>query len=82
VFLEPRGSQRNDFFHQVDLRAEKAFRVQQHRFGIYADMTNLFNTATITTRQARVPSSGGIDYQAPTVVQGARQITFGGRWAF
>ena len=48
--------------------------------------SNLFNTATVTTRQARYPSttiSGAtVLYKAPTGLQGARQITFGGRWSF
>jgi hypothetical protein len=86
IFLEPRGTERNDFYHDVDLRAEKAFRLQEHRFGVYADIINLFNTATVTSRQARYPSTtiGGntVAYQAPTAVQGARQVTFGGRWSF
>ena len=43
---------------------------------------NLFNTATITAVQTRFSGSGGIDFEAPTGVQGARQITFGGRWSF
>ena len=29
IFLEPRGTERNDFFNNFDLRAEKAFRVQR-----------------------------------------------------
>ena len=51
-----------------------------------SDIVNLFNKATVTTRQARYPSStisgNTVPYQAPTVVQGARQVTIGGRWAF
>jgi hypothetical protein len=86
IFLEPRGSRRNDFQNNVDLRAEKAIRVQGHRFGIFADVANLFNTATVTTRQARVPnttiSGSTVLFGAPTAVQGARQVTFGGRWIF
>ena len=86
ILLEPRGSQRNDFYNNVDLRAEKAFRLQEHRFGVYMDVANLFNTGTVTARQARVPSttvSGHtVLYKAPTGVQTARQITFGGRWSF
>jgi hypothetical protein len=86
ILLEPRGSERNDFYNNIDLRAEKAFRVQQHRFGVFADITNLFNTATVTSRQARVPnttiSGNTVLYQAPTGVQLARQVTFGGRWSF
>ena len=82
IFLAPRGSERNDFFHQVDLRAEKAFTVQTHRFGIYADMENLFNTASVTSRQTRYPSSAGVAYKAPTGIQSPRQVTFGARWIF
>ena len=86
VFLLPRGTERNDFFNQVDLRAEKYFRVSGNRFGIYTDIVNLFNTNTVTTRQTRYPtttiSGEVVDYGAPTVVQGARQVTFGGRWMF
>ncbi len=81
-----RGSRSNDFFNQVDLRAEKAFRFEGNRFGIYADFVNLFNTDTVLTRQARVPSttiSGEtVNFLAPLTVQGARQVTFGARWSF
>lgn len=82
IFLEPRGTEENDFVHQVDLRVEKVFSVQGHRFGVYADTINLFNANGVTTRQATYPRSGGIEYKSPTGIQGARQITFGGRWSF
>jgi len=82
IFLEPRGTEKNDFVHQVDLRVEKVIQVQAHRFGVYADMLNLFNTNGVTTRLATYPSSGGVAYRAPTGIQGARQITFGVRWSF
>ena len=86
VFLQPRGSERTDFFHQVDLRVEKALTVQTQRLGLYADFVNLFNTATVTARQTRYPnttiSGATVLYGAPTGVQGARQITFGARWSF
>ena len=82
IFLLPRGSEHNDFVHQVDLRVEKVVNVQGHRFGFYADTINLFNANGVTTRQATYPSAGGIAYKAPTAIQGARQITFGGRWSF
>lgn len=82
IFLEPRGTEVNDFVNQVDLRAEKVFRVQQNRFGVYADTINLFNSNGVLTRQSTYPSSGGIAYKAPTGIQGARQVTFGLRWMF
>lgn len=82
IFLQPRGSERNDFFHQVDLRLEKVFLVQPHRLGVYADLINVFNTGTVTTRLTRFPNSAGVNYRAPTGIQDARQITFGARWIF
>jgi len=86
IFLAPRGSERNDFYNQFDLRAEKAFTVDTHRFGIYADIVNLFNSGAVLTRQARFPSAVIDDetvlYKAPTSVLGARQVTFGARWMF
>ena len=82
----PRGSERNDFFHQVGLRAEKAFTIDMHRFGAYVDIANLFNSAAIITHETRYPSTTINDqtvlYNAPTEIQGARQITFGARWMF
>jgi hypothetical protein len=82
IFLEPRGSRVTPFTNQTDLRLEKAFHVQGYRFGVYADWVNLFNAAGVTGIQGRVPSSGGVAFGAPTSLQGARQITFGGRWSF
>jgi len=57
-------------------------QVDMHRFGVYADMINLFNSNTVTSRQNIYPSSGGVDFLAPTGIQGARQVTFGARWSF
>ena len=87
IFLEPRGSQKNDFYNNIDLRAEKYFEVRGgHRFGVYVDIYNIFNTASITSVNTRYPSTniGGntVLYQSPTGVQGSRQATFGGRWSF
>ncbi len=86
VYLEPRGSRRLPMFHQVDLRMEKSFRVDVHKFGIFADFQNLTNNDTVTGVQTRVPNrtiSGNVVlFESPTSIQGARQITFGGRWSF
>jgi hypothetical protein len=86
IFLLPRGSERNDFLHQIDLRAEKAFSIDMHRFGVYVDIANLFNNAAVITHQTRYPSTVISDqtvlYNAPTEIQGARQVTFGARWMF
>jgi hypothetical protein len=86
VLLEPRGTERNDFYNEVDLRVEKVFLVQGHRFGVYADIGNLFNTASIDGRVSTYPSttiSGyTVPYKGPSSVQDARQISFGARWSF
>ncbi len=54
-----------------------------HRFGVYVDVDNLFNTAGITAVQPRVPEhvhrGQHVLYRSPTAVQGARQVTFGAR---
>jgi len=86
IFLEPRGTEKNDFANYFDLRAEKVFKAGGNRFGVFVDVVNLFNLAYITSRQTRYPSTsiGGntVLYQSPTGVSGARQATFGGRWSF
>jgi hypothetical protein len=86
VFLAPRGSYHNDFYKNVDIRAEKYFKYQGHRFGVYADIANLLNTAGVISRQTRYPNTTvGEDtvlWQAPTGIQPGRQATFGARWSF
>jgi hypothetical protein len=82
ILIAPRGSEKNDFTNTLDLRVEKAFEIQNNRFGVYADITNLFNASGVLSRQSRYPSSGGVAYKAPTSIQDARQITFGARWMF
>ena len=86
ILLEPRGARRAEAQHQVDVRAEKAFRIDQHRFGLYADIANLFNENAVTTFQNRYPSTSILGNAvlpgAPTIVQAGRQITFGARWGF
>ena len=82
IFIEPRGSRVNDFYNELDLRVEKVFQYAGNRFGVYADVMNVFNTATILSREAQYPSSGGIAFLAPLTVQGARQVSFGARWSF
>ncbi len=86
VYLAQRGSLRNDFFHSLDLRAEKVFDVSGHRFGLYMDVDNLTNRAGVTSRNTRYPFTtiGGEEVQFgwPTALQTPRQITFGARWSF
>jgi hypothetical protein len=86
VFLEPRGSRRLPMLHQVDLRIDKSFRYDVHKFGVFFDFQNLFNTDTVTGVQTRYPSrtiSGSVvDFESPTSIQAGRQMTFGARWTF
>jgi hypothetical protein len=86
VQIEPQGSYRNDRLNVVDLRAEKVFNFGIHRFGLYADVENLFNAGIVSTRQTRFPSasiSGNtVEFGWPTAVISARQLTFGTRWSF
>jgi len=87
INLAPRGSATNEFYNNIDLRAEKYFQVPGgHRFGVYVDVLNVFNTTSITGVNTRYPyttiSGNQVLYQAPTNLQGARQATFGGRWSF
>lgn len=86
IFIEPRGSRRMPFFHQVDLRAEKVFEFDVHRLGLFADVQNLFNKETMTNVQTRYPSrsisGNSVAFGSPTAIQGARQITLGARWSF
>jgi hypothetical protein len=82
IFLEPRGTEKNDFLHYLDLRIEKFVELQGNRFGVYADIVNLPNASGVTDREARFPASGDVAFRAPTGIQDARQVTFGFRWMF
>lgn len=86
LFLEPRGSRRNESQQIMDLRFEKVFQVGINRLGLYLDAENLLNAGFVTGVQARHPSatiSGtSVPMGGPTAVTSARQLTFGGRWSF
>lgn len=86
VFIEPRGTRRTPARHNVDLRAEKVFESGIHRFGVYADLRNLFNAGTATGLQDRYPNlsiaGSTVQFGDPTALMAARQITFGVRWSF
>ncbi len=86
VQLAPQGSYRNDPVRILDLRVEKVFSYDVHRFGIYADIENATNSGVITVRNNRFPSVGirgnTVLFGSPTAVNAARQITIGARWSF
>lgn len=52
VAAEPRGSNRHDAEHQVDVRVEKGFELGRTRIALQADAFNLFNANTIIRLQS------------------------------
>lgn len=86
IQIEPQGSYRNDPVRILDVRVEKVFSYDVHRFGIYADIENATNSGVITVRNNRFPSVGirgnTVLFGSPTAVTAARQITVGARWSF
>jgi hypothetical protein len=90
--MEPLGTRLNDNQHQLDMRFEKVFNVGFHRFGVYADVSNLFNEAVVTGRVARYPSlsitdpstakSTSVNFMSPQYMNAGRQVTLGARWSF
>ena len=86
VQLEPQGGYRNDPIRILDLRVEKVFLYDVHRFGFYTDIENALNNGVVTVRNARYPSVGisgnTVLFGSATAVTPARQITFGVRWSF
>jgi hypothetical protein len=86
VQLEPQGGYRNDPIRILDLRLEKVFSYDVHRFGFYTDIENVLNNGVVTVRNARYPSVGisgnTVLFGSATAVTPARQITFGVRWSF
>jgi outer membrane receptor protein involved in Fe transport len=91
VNIAPRGAYRNDSLTEVNLRAEKVFQYGVHRFGIYADVSNLLNNVTVTGRNGRWPYTTITDSNSvgqrvmfgdPTSINSPRQIILGARWSF
>jgi hypothetical protein len=86
VQLEEQGTDRVETLNLLDLRLEKVFNAGVHRFGIYADIENVFNANAALTRNARYPtvsiSGNPVQYGSVTAVTAARQTTFGVRWSF
>jgi hypothetical protein len=92
VNLEPRGSHLNDKETNLDLRVEKVLDFGIHRFGVYADIANVFNTGVVDARGDRYPTQTLTDpatgqsvvlaFGDPRSMNPGRQVTFGGRWSF
>ena len=49
-------SETYDMLQQVDLRAEKTFNIDVHRFGVFMDVQNLLNSDTVTAVVTRYPN--------------------------
>ncbi len=63
--------------HIVDLRIEKEFRVDVHRFGVFFDIANLFNNDLITGVQTRVPDPDHHGSQHGRGIPGEVQVADG-----
>ena len=91
-WLEPRGSRRLPTDVTVDIRLEKEFSLGgRDRIGIFADITNMTNRSTVTSRLTRVPTtevtvapgeSVDLPFEAPGAIVAPRQAQIGFRWAF
>ena len=83
VFGEPRGSRRLPNQSNVDLRAEKIFRVNDFSIAAGIDVFNLFNAAT-PTRVVREddPFSGELDFERIRRLRFPRNIRLGFRIIF
>jgi hypothetical protein len=92
VNLQPLGSNLNDSQSLTDIRFEKVFNIGFHRFGVYADVSNLFNKGIVTGRLSRYPNQALTDpatgdsvtvaFGDPQYMNAGRQLTIGGRWSF
>lgn len=86
VNLQPQGENRIDALNVLDLRLEKVFSFDVHRFGLYADIENALNGSAILTRNSRFPSASiagnAVLFGGATAVTPSRQITLGARWSF
>jgi hypothetical protein len=86
VNLEPRGSRLLPFQNLLTLRAEKVVKVGVHRLGAYVDVSNVFNSGTVTGVVTNVIGTSILDttvpFAAATALLPARQATLGVRWSF
>jgi hypothetical protein len=84
--IESRGSRRLPSQQTVDLRLEKKFSIDVHKFGVFVDVANLLNNDTILAVQARYPTrsiaGSTVQFGAPSSIEPPRQMTFGARWTF
>jgi hypothetical protein len=89
-FLEPRGLRRLDNESYLDLRLEKIFNLGggNGRLAVYADIQNVFNEGTITSKNSRWPNvaiagyDDPIEFEAPNAVISPRTFILGARWSF
>lgn len=88
VLLEPLGNRREPTRRLLNLRFEKSFTFEgTNRLGLFADVTNVFNSSVYTDIQDRYPSVsitgvGAVPFGAPRAVIAPRQVSLGARWSF
>jgi hypothetical protein len=79
VFVEPLGSQRLDNFQQLDLRAEKTFRVGRLSTSASIDVFNALNENTVLARTTNYTSTRAAEV---TEILAPRVVRFGLRMRF
>lgn len=89
--LLPRGSRRMDSEAALDLRFEKRFGAgAKDRFGLYVDVTNVTNAATVVGVVTQYPGTSvvtprgpvSVPFETPDAIVLPRQIWIGARWSF
>ena len=86
ILVEPRGSFQHESRNVLDLRLEKRFKLpgsfaglkESGELGIIADIFNIFNEDTITSRRM----AAGSQYLTPRRVLSPREFRLGVRWIF
>jgi hypothetical protein len=86
-----RGAFETEGLVQTALRIEKVVRAGGHRFGVYADVQNVFNAGTVTANSQLYPFKTSTDQRGqsfklwltgPVAQMEGRQVTLGARWTF
>lgn len=91
ISIDNRSLHKTEAYSQADVRLEKVFSVGFHRFGVYVDISNVFNQNTVLSNNGRYPNVGltdasgksfSVDFGGPLTMMTGRQATLGARWSF
>jgi len=82
VFVEPRGSRKEDGVYQLDLQVGKGFRLGPTRLKLLASIINLFDSEQPSDVCNRVTGCGDLELGDPIAWQQPRRYEFGARVEF